>query len=271
MGIEIRGKVALITGGAQGIGLAIAEEFLNAKARVALADVNQEVLKETTSQLARRFPARVRAIVADVSQEQDIKKMVKEAVDEFGAIDILVNNAGFSGLNRFWEMPSEEWDKSFAVNLRAAFLCSREVVNVMQQKGIKGRIINISSINSTMPTTGLSAYCASKAGLEMFTRVAAVELGPLGINVNAIAPGVVVTPLTEMFLGFPGVKDSFLERTPRGRLGQPQDVAKVALFLASEYAEWITGQTIVVDGGLSLMGVPKYYEAVQRALGTNNP
>lgn len=267
MGIEIPNKVALITGGAQGIGLAIAEEFLNAKAKVAIVDIEEHRLEETVGKLRKRFPDRIKGIVADVSQEEEVKMMVAETVREFGGIDILVNNAGFSGLNLFWEMPNEEWDKAFAVNLRAAFLCSREVVKVMREKGTKGRIINMSSINATVPTTGMSAYCSSKAGLESFTRAAAVELGPLGININAIAPGIVVTPLTEMFLGFPGVTEDFVQRTPKGRLGQPEDVAKVALFLASEYAEWVTGQTIVVDGGLSLLGVLKYYEAVQRALG----
>lgn len=267
MGIEIPDKVALITGGAQGIGLAIAQEFLNAKAKVALADMDEQRLKETTNRLRKHFAGRVKGIVADVSQEEDVRRMVAETVREFGAIDILVNNAGYSGLNLFWEMPNEEWDKAFAVNLRAAFLCSREVVKVMREKGTKGRIISMSSINATVPTTGMSAYCSSKAGLESFTRAAAVELGALGININAIAPGIVATPLTEMFLGFPGVSQDFVERTPKGRLGQPEDIAKVALFLASDYAEWITGQTIVVDGGLSLLGVLKYYEAVQRALG----
>jgi len=267
MGIEIKDKVALITGGAQGIGLAIAEEFLNAKAKVAICDINEEGLRQTTDKLRGRFRGRIKGIVADVSREEDVKKMVAETVQEFDVIDILVNNAGFSGLNLFWEMPSEEWDKSFAVNLRGAFLCTGEVVKVMREKGTRGRVINISSINGTVPTTGISAYCASKAGLDMFTQAAAVELGPLGININAIAPGMVMTPLTEMFLGFPGVKEDFLERTPKGRLGEPEDIAKVALFLASEYAEWVTGQTIVVDGGLSLMGVPRYYESVQKALG----
>jgi 3-oxoacyl-[acyl-carrier protein] reductase len=267
MGIEIKDKVALITGGAQGIGLAIAEEFLNAKAKVAISDINEEALKETTNKLRAHFGGRVNGIVADISLDEDVGRMVVEAVQEFGAIDILVNNAGFSGLNLVWNMPSEEWDKSFAVNLRGAFLCTREVVKLMLEKCTKGRIINMSSINGTMPTTGISAYCASKAGLSMFTRAAALELGPRGINVNAIAPGIIVTPLTEMFLGFPNVKEDFLERTPKGRLGEPKDVAKVALFLASEYADWITGETIVVDGGLSLLGTPRYHERVEEAMG----
>jgi NAD(P)-dependent dehydrogenase (short-subunit alcohol dehydrogenase family) len=267
MGIEIKDKVALITGGVQGIGLSIAEEFLNAKAKVAISDINEEGLKGITDKLRAQFGGSVKGIVADISQVEDVRRMVAEAVQEFGAIDILVNNAGFSGLNLFWEMPDEEWDKSFDVNLRGAFLCTREVVKLMLEKGAKGRIINISSINDIVPTTGLSAYCASKAGLHMFTRVAAVELGPLGININAISPGGTLTPGTEMFFGFPGVKEDFLERTPKGRLGEPKDIARVCLFLASDYAEWVTGQTIVVDGGLSLMGLPKYYEIVQEALG----
>jgi len=267
MGIEIKDKVALITGGVQGMGLSIAEEFLNAKAKVAISDINEEGLREMTEKLRSQFGASIAGIVADIARPEDVRRMVSEAAQKFGAIDILVNNAGFSGLNLFWEMPDEEWDKSFDVNLRGAFLCTREVAKLMLGKGIKGRIINISSINSFMPTTGLSAYSASKAGLQMFTRAAAVELGPLGINVNAISPGGTMTPGTELFFGFPRVKEEFLERTPKGRLGEPTDIARVCLFLASDYAEWVTGETIVVDGGLSLMGLPKYYERVQEALG----
>jgi NAD(P)-dependent dehydrogenase (short-subunit alcohol dehydrogenase family) len=267
MGIEITGKVALITGGAQGIGLGIAKEFLNARAKVAISDINEGHLKETTDDLKNRFGGgNVHGIVADIALEEDVKKMVIETVRRFDAIDVLVNNAGIGAMNHFWDMSVEEWDAVFNVNLRGAFLCNKEVVKLMLEKGIKGRIINVSSINDHMPTTGMSAYCVSKAGISMFTRVAALELGPHGINVNAVAPGFTMTPMTEGLLNFPGFKKAALDCTPKGRYGEPEDIARVALFLASEYADWVTGQIINVDGGVSLIGLPKYYEELRKAL-----
>lgn len=267
MGIEIKGKVALITGGAQGIGLGIAKEFLNAKAKVAISDINEAHLKETTNNLKGRFGVgNVHGIVADISQEEDIKKMVVETVRRFDTIDILVNNAGIGALNLFWDMSVEEWDTVFNVNLRGTLLSTKEVVKLMLEKGIKGRIINVSSINDHMPTTGMSAYCASKAGISMFTRVAALELGPHGININAVAPGFTITPVTEVMFNLPGFKNAALDHTPKGRYGEPEDIARVALFLASEHADWVTGQIINVDGGVSLIGLPKYYEELRKAM-----
>jgi len=266
MGIEIKGKVALVTGGAQGIGLGIAKAFLDAEARVVIVDRNEDGLKRTTDDLQDRFGEKVCGIHADISLEEEVSKMVIEAVRKFNAIDILVNNAGFSGMNYFWEMPVQEWDAVMDTNLRGAFLCAKEVASFMLEQGIKGKIINIASVNSTVPTTGISAYCASKGGLLMFTRAAALELGPRGINVNAIAPGSTITPLTEGFYNLPGLKEAFLDRTPKGRFGEVEDIAKVALFLASEYADWVTGQIIYVDGGQSLLGLPRYYEGLQQAV-----
>ena len=269
MAIKIKDKVALVTGGAQGIGLGIAKAFLHAEATVVISDRNEDGLRMTTDDLQHRFGGKVYGIVADISVEEEVKKMVAEAVSKFDAIDILVNNAGLSGMNYFWEMPVQDWDAVINTNLRGAFLCTKEVTKVMLQKGIEGRIINIASGNSSIPTTGIAAYCASKGGLLMFTRAAALELGPRGINVNAIAPGTTLTPLTEGFYNLPGLKEAFLDRTPKGRFGEPDDIAKVALFLASEHAEWVTGQMVYVDGGQSLMGLPRYYEGLQQAAGTD--
>ena len=266
MAIELTGKVAIVTGGAQGIGFGIAKSFLEAGARVVIADRNEDALKRATADLKARFETKVRGVLADISIEEDVKKMVEETVREFDTIDILVNNAGFGGMNYFWEMSLHEWDDVLNTNLRGAFLCSREVVNVMLEKGVKGKIINIASTNSVLPSTGISAYCASKGGLLMFTRVAAQELGPRGINVNAIGPGTTMTPITEGFYHLPGLKQGFLERTPKGRFGEPEDIAGVALFLASSYSDWVTGQIIFADGGQSLMALPAYYEGLQKAV-----
>ncbi len=267
MKISIKDKVALVTGGAQGIGLGIAKAFLDAEAKVAIADRNEEGLRRATDDLRDSFGEKAHGILADISLEEDVREMVTQAVEKFSAIDILVNNAGLSGMNYLWEMPVEEWDTVINTNLRGAFLCTKEAVKVMLEKGTKGKIINIVSLVSTMPTTGIAAYCASKGGLLMFTRAAALELGPRGINVNAIGPGSTTTPLTEWFYNLPGLKEAFLDRTPKGRFGEPEDIAKVALFLASDYADWVTGQTIYVDGGQSLLGLPRYYEGLRKATG----
>jgi len=267
MGISLENKTALVTGGARGIGLGIAEAYLEAGARVAVADYNEVWLRKAMTDLGDRFGDRACGINADISLVKGVKRMVAEAVQKLGAVDILVNNAGISGMNYFWEMPVQEWDAVLNTNLRGTFLCTKEVVNVMIKKGIKGRIINIASVNSIMPTTGISHYCASKGGILMFTRVAALELGPKGININAIGPGSTMTPLTEGFYNLPNVKEAFLYRTPGGRFGEAEDIAKVALFLASEYADWVTGQIIYVDGGQSLLGLPRYYEELQEAAG----
>lgn len=267
MGIKITDKVALVTGGARGIGLAIARAFLDAEARVAICDRNSDQLKETTGVLQASYQGRAVGFVADISIEDDVRNAVAEALRSFGGIDILVNNAAISGMSYFWEMSAEEWDSVIDTNLKGAFLCMSEVVKDMISKGTRGKIINIASGNATMPTTGISAYCASKGGLLMFTRAAAVELGPMGITVNAIGPGATITPLTEWFYGLPGLKEALLDRTPMGRFGEPEDIANVALFLASDYAGWVTGQIIYVDGGQSLLGLPRYYEGLKQAMG----
>ncbi len=267
MAIELKDKTALITGGAQGIGLGIAQAFLEAGANVTVSDKNEEVLEKTVDDLKDRFGENVFSITTDVSQEDDVRKMVDETVKEFNTIDILVNNAGFGGMNKIWDMSVNEWDDVINTNLRGTFLCTRDVVKFMLDREIKGRVINIASVNSILPSTGISAYCASKGGILMFTRVAAQELGPKGINVNAIGPGTTLTPLTEGFYNLPGLKDAFLERTPMGRFGELDDIAKVALFLASDYSDWVTGQIIYADGGQSLMGLPRYYEGLMEAAG----
>lgn len=265
MSFEIKDKVALITGGARGIGLGIAQAFLAAEAKVTISDNNQDQLKNTAQRLKAHYSRRVQGIIADVSVESEVRTMVAKVVRKFGTIDILVNNAGISGMNYFWEMAAKEWDNVLDVNLKGTFLCTREVVKVMLKKRTRGKIINIASVNSVMPTTGITAYCASKGGILMFTRAAALELGPHGITVNAIGPGSTMTPLTEGFYSLPGLKEAFLNHTPMGRFGDPNDIAGVALFLASEYADWVTGQIIYVDGGQSLMGLPRYYEGLREA------
>lgn len=191
--------------------------------------------------------------------------MVDETARRFGSIDVLVNNAGFGTMNRFWEMSPEEWNSVLSTVLNGTFFCSRAVTRVMLDQHTRGKIINIASTNALIPSTGIAAYCAAKGGVLMFTRVAALELAAHGITVNAIGPGTTLTPLTEGFYNLPGLREAFLDRSPMGRFGEPEDIAKVALFLASEYADWITGQIILADGGQSLLGLPRYIEGLETA------
>ena len=256
-------KHALITGGAQGIGLGIAEAFLDEGASVVMADRNEEVLEETVATLRSKFPdSQIYGVEGDVSDADAVEKMVAEAVEATPGLNVLVNNAGFGALSRFWEMDPEIWRAVVDTTLTGTFLVAREVTRSMLAREARGSIINIASVNAVIPTTGCAAYCSAKGGIEMFTKTAALELAPHHINVNAIGPGTTRTPLTELTYETPGFKEGVLEHSPMGRLGEVEDIAKVAVFLASEYASWVTGQLILADGGQGLIGLPPYYETL---------
>lgn len=261
------GRSVLVTGAAQGIGFGIARAFHEAGAHVTLCDRNLDTLAVAAESLSAIPGGEVARATADVSESAAVRRMVEEAVERFGTIHVLVNNAGFGMMNYFWEIADEEWNAILATTLTGTFLCSREVARVMLEKKTRGKIINIASTNSLIPSTGISAYCAAKGGVLMFTRAAALELGPHGITVNAIGPGATLTPVTEGFYNLPGLREAFLDRTPLGRFGQPEDIARAALFLASDDAGWITGQILLVDGGQSLLGLPRYVEGFREATG----
>jgi NAD(P)-dependent dehydrogenase (short-subunit alcohol dehydrogenase family) len=263
--IEMRDKKVLVTGAARGIGLGIAEAFAEAGADIALCDRDEGTLKSAVHQITEKHQAvKCFEIPADVSQPEQVEAMVGEAAECMGHIDVLVNNAGFGGMRRFWEMDLDEWNRVLETALTGTFLCSREVVRGMLECKTQGRIINIASTNAQIPSTGISAYCAAKGGVAMFTKAAALELAPHGITMNAIGPGTTLTPGTEGFYQLPGLREAFLDRTPMGRFGELADIAKVAVVLASEYADWITGQLVMVDGGQSLLGLPRYIEGLEQ-------
>jgi len=258
-------KVAIVTGATSGIGKAIAKAYLNHGAKVTIVDVDEERLPETEKELAK-FKEKILLIKGDVIKVEDIRKVVDKTVKKWKKIDILVNNAGVGTISSLIEMTEEEWDYVLDVNLKGMFLFTREVAKIMIEQE-DGCIINISSINEEIPLAGEIHYCVSKGGVKMLTRTVALELAPYNVRVNSIAPGMTETALTEEVLVIPELKNAILHQIPFGKIGKPEDVAKVAVFLASDYASWVTGATIHVDGGMHLIGEESYLYPLYRAMG----
>jgi len=248
---EISGKSSIITGAAMGIGFGIARRFVEAGVNVLLTDIHQQALESAVSRLSQG-PGKVAALQVDISRDDAGDRMVEKCVAEFGSLDILVNNAGIFPTVPMLEMEPALFDKVIAVNLKGLAYASKAAAAQMIKQGRGGRIINIASIDSIHPSmVGLAAYDASKGGVAMFNKSFALEVAPHNILVNAIAPGAITTegtagPTQE---DRTQVMDEFLERIPLGRAGEPDDIAKVAVFLASSAADYITGEMIVVDGG----------------------
>src|SRR5882724_11699475 len=258
------GKVALVSGGASGIGRAAAAAWVAAGARVTAFDQSAERLEETAAALGREAVA---TVAGDVSDAGDCERAVAETIARFGRLDILLNSAGTGAMGRVWELDPMVWDRVLAVNLRGTFLLTRAASRWMVEQKRPGRIINIASTNATVPTAGHSPYCASKAGVVALTQVAALALAPHRVTVNAIAPGPVDTNLTAPLFAMPGAREAFLRHIPLGRIGRADDIASAILFLASEAAEWVTGQCFYVDGGQSLVALPPYIDLVEQLTG----
>lgn len=252
--LNLNGKTAIVTGGAQGIGAAIAFRLAEAGATVVIADKNADQAESTAREIAGGG-YHACAFSCDVSIESEVNQLVKNAAETTGGIDILVNNAGIFPSMPLHETTSADFDRVMAVNLRGAFLCCREVSRQMIQQDRGGSIINIASIDAIHPSAaGLIAYDASKSGILGLTRSLALELGKHGIRANAIAPGGIVTEGMKSQIGvLPGQEmkrlKQFLTRSALGRLGRPDEIACVALFLASDLASYITGSLFVADGG----------------------
>ena len=248
--MKFKDKIALITGASRGIGKAIAIAFANEGACVVIIDIDLNKANEVTK-VIKDVGLKAISIKANVSNSNEVRNMVKETVKNFGRIDILVNNAGIQTVAPFLELTEEEWDEIFKVNLKGTFLCSQMVAKEMI-KFKKGKIINISSIHYSIPRSNKAHYDASKAGIEILTKDMALELAKYKINVNCIAPGAIATPMNEDILNSPEKLAKINTKIPLKRMGKPDDISKVAIFLASDDADYITGVTICVDGGLSL-------------------
>ncbi len=249
--MRLQGKVALVTGGAQGIGRAIVERFAREGADVVVNYRSGPTMAEEVAQAARASGVRAVAIQADVSRVAEVQRLIAEAVAAMGRLDILVNNAGVETHAPFWDVAEADYDKVLDVNLKGPFFATQAMVRHLRDGGRPGRIVNISSVHEELPFPNFAAYCASKGGLKMLTRNLAVELGPLGITVNSVAPGAIATPINTALLNDPVKLRSLTEQIPLARLGSTDDVTGVAVFLASDEAAYVTGSTYVVDGGLT--------------------
>ena len=244
--MDLTGKVALVTGAAQGIGKAVAMLLAQRGADIIISDINLEKAEETSKEIATLGP-RAMAIRANVAVVEEVEKMVQAIIERFGQIHILVNNAGIARDKLLLRMTEEDWDLVLDINLKGTFNCTKAVIRYMSKQRY-GKIVNIASVVGEMGNAGQANYSASKAGVIGFTKTIAREFASRGINVNAIAPGYIVTPMTEVLPE--KAKEDLKRMIPMERLGQPEDVAQAALFLVSEASNYITGQVINVNGGI---------------------
>ena len=245
--MELKDKVAWITGGAQGIGKAIALRFAGEGANLILTDVDEAAVQATAAQIAQEKGVKTWGVRANVVQFTDCEKLVEQSLDKFGRIDILINNAGITKDNLLMRMSDEEWDAVLAVNLKGVFNCTKAVVRPMMKQR-QGRIVNIASVVGLMGNAGQANYAASKGGVVALTKTCAREFSSRNILVNAVAPGFIRTRMTDALTE--EQKKKLLELIPLGRLGEPEDVAKVVLFLCSDGSSYITGHVVSVNGGM---------------------
>jgi glucose 1-dehydrogenase len=258
--MTLEGKVALVTGSSQGIGQGIVLRLAQAGADVVInyrshPEGAVETLEKVQAiggkcYLAECPNSHAYTIQADLGRVDMVRELIAESISHFGKLDILVNNAGIEKHAPFGEVTEADYDAVMNVNLKGVFFATQAFVQHLQETQRPGKIINISSVHEDLPFPNFTAYCASKGGLKMFTRNLAVELGPLGITINNVAPGAIETPINTKLLNDPDKLGALLKNIPLGRLGQPQDVAALVTFLASAEADYITGSTFVVDGGL---------------------
>jgi 2-deoxy-D-gluconate 3-dehydrogenase len=259
--LDLTGKVAIVTGGSEGIGFAISTRLAEAGATVVIAGRTEEIAKKAADDLTAKGH-KVSAIRADVSREEDVKNLVNQTISTYASIDILVNNAGIFPSITLANLTLPDFQNIISTNLQGVFLCTKYVSQEMIKQGKGGKIINVTSIDALHPSAiGLATYDASKHGVWGFTKNVAIELAEHKIWVNAIAPGGIVTPgVAKMQAAAPApqgvdmkkISEAFLQRIPMHRMGEPDEIGKVALFLASDMSSYMTGSQIVVDGGTLL-------------------
>ena len=252
MNLNLNGKTALVTGAGKGIGKAIAKALAATNAKVIVNDVDRDEAAQVCREIEEGGMV-ARPANADVRIHSEIEKMVQTALKDLGSIDILINNAGVVLRKPAEQILEDEWDRVIDINLKGTFLCAQAVAKNMISLGKGGKIINISSIMGTVALPPRAAYCASKGGIINLTKDLAAEWAKYGIKVNGIAPGWTVTEMTETYFSQEPVRRFLLERIPLNRLGKPDDLTGLAIFLASNFSDYITGQTICVDGGWTIL------------------
>ena len=249
--MSLENKVAIITGGARGIGLAVAKRYLDEGAKVVIADIDEAAGKEAIGTLAS--PETARFFHCDVTDRLGVRNLQAETIDAYGKVDILVNNAGIVHGADFLDITEEDFDRVLNVNLKGFFLVgqaiARRMVKQIEAGGEPGTIINMSSVNAVFAIANQVPYSVSKGGVAQLTKVMALSLAKYGIRVNAIGPGSIMTDILASVAGDEEARRKILSRTPLGRIGEPSEIASIAAFLASSDASYMTGQTIYADGG----------------------
>jgi NAD(P)-dependent dehydrogenase (short-subunit alcohol dehydrogenase family) len=247
--LRLQGKRALVTGAARGIGRGIAEVFADEGADVAVNDFENIAKAEEVVRAITAKGRKAIAVKGDVAKRGDVEPMIDKAWKELGPIDILVNNAGIETIVPFLDLTDEQWTRLVDVNLRGAWLCSQVLCRRVVAEGRKASIVNIGSIQAAKVLPGRTHYAPSKLGLEALTRNMSAEMTPQGIRVNCVHPGLIDTPMTEWVMKDPEILPNVLAQISLGRAGEPREIGKVAAFLASDDASYVTGQSIFVDGG----------------------
>lgn len=248
--MKLTGKSALVTGSSQGIGETVAIRLAEEGADVVVNYRSHAESANHVVEMIRNMGRRCISLRADLSRLDEIHKLITESVREFGQLDILVNNAAIQVSADFWKITESDYDKVLAVNLKGMFFATQAFAHHLMETKRPGKVINMSSVHDELPFPHFAPYCVSKGGVKMMTRTLAIELAPFGITVNAISPGAIETPINAKLLNDPAKLKALLANIPLGRLGKTSDVAGVAAFLASSDADYITGATMFVDGGL---------------------
>jgi glucose 1-dehydrogenase len=250
--MQLDQKVAIVTGSDSGIGRAIAIQFAQEGATVVINYAHAQDKAEQVREIIEQNNGKALVIQADVSQYQQAMGLIQQTVEHFNRLDIMVNNAGMEIHNAFLDVTEEQWDRVLSVDLKGAFFCAQAAAREMVKRKTAGRIINISSVHEDLAMPQNAPYCCAKGGIRMMTRTICLELAPYNITVNNIAPGAIDTPIDADVKANPEKMAALLKEIPQHRMGQPEEVAKLALFLASDAAAYVTGSTYIIDGGLTV-------------------